>query len=377
VDEVAATGQTYTSEDMFDLSGRIARLRAALSEQELDALLVSQPENRRYLSGFTGSAGFLVISQKETLLLSDFRYMTQGPQQAPDYEFVKIERGFPKVGLKAIFERVSGRRIGFEAGDMTVAGHQAWLEGAKESGLDLELVATEDIVEKLRALKDEQELGIIAEAVRIVDDAFAKLREVIKPGMTERQVAWRLEQFVREEGAEALSFPTIIGSGPNAAKPHHGFSEREIKTGEPIVCDFGAKYEGYCSDITRTICIGQPDGKFDEIYQLVLDAQLTAERKILPGIEAKAGDQYARDVIAKAGYGEQFGHGLGHGVGLEVHEAPTMGPSGTLQLVPSMTVTVEPGVYLPEWGGVRIEDICFVRHNGLEVVNRASKDPRI
>jgi Xaa-Pro aminopeptidase len=362
---------------MFDIPGRIRRVRAELEAKQVDALLVSQPENRRYLSGFTGSAGFLVVSQRETLLLSDFRYMTQGPMQAPEYEFIKIERGFPKSGLKPILEKVSGRRIGFEAGDMTVAGHGAWLEGIKESGLDLELVPTEGIVEHLRAVKDEQELAIIAEAVRIVDDAFGKFREVIRPGMTEREAAWKLEQLVREEGAEALSFPTILASGQNAAKPHHGISDREIRAGEPIVCDFGAKYEGYCSDITRTICIGPPDGRFDEIYGLVLKAQLTAEERILPGIEAKAGDQYARDVIAEAGYGEKFGHGLGHGVGLEVHEAPTMGPSGELKLAPAMTVTVEPGVYLPEWGGVRIEDICFVRHNGLEVVNRASKDPRI
>jgi Xaa-Pro aminopeptidase len=362
----------------MDIPGRISRLRAALDGQQLDALLVSQPENRRYLSGFTGSAGFLVVSQRETYLLSDFRYMTQGPMQAPEYEFVKVERGFPKHGLKPILERVSGKRLGFEAGDITVSGHGAWLAGIEDSGLPVELVATDGLVEKLRAIKDEAELAIIAEAVRIVDDAFAKLREVVKPGMTEREVAWRLEQFVREEGAEALSFPTILASGPNAAKPHHGISEREIAAGEPIVCDFGAKYEGYCSDITRTICIGPPkDGRFQEIYDLVLQAQLTAEQRILPGIEAKQGDQYARDVIAQAGYGDQFGHGLGHGVGLQVHEAPTMGPSGELKLEPAMTVTVEPGVYLPEWGGVRIEDICFVRHNGLEVVNRASKDPRV
>ncbi|HLQ31876.1 MAG TPA: aminopeptidase P family protein [Chloroflexota bacterium] len=362
---------------MFDIPARIRRVRSELQQKQLDGLLVSQPENRRYLSGFTGSAGFLIISQRETFLLSDFRYMTQGPQQAPEYEFVKVERGFPKRGLKPILERVTGRRIGFEAADMTVSGHAAWLEGIKDSGLPAELVATENLVEGLRAVKDEQELAIIAEAVRIVDDAFAKLRETIRPGMSERDVAWRLEQLVREEGAEALSFPTIIASGPNAAKPHHGVSDRKIQAGEPIVCDFGAKYEGYCSDITRTICIGQPDAKFNEIYELVLKAQLTAELRILPGIEAKVGDQYARDVISQAGYGEQFGHGLGHGVGLQVHEAPTMGPSGELKLAPAMTVTVEPGVYLPEWGGVRIEDICFVRHNGLEVVNRASKDPRV
>jgi len=362
---------------MSDIPARIRRIRAELEQKELDALLVSQPENRRYLSGFTGSAGFLLVSQRETFLLSDFRYMTQGPRQAPEYEFVKVERGFPKAGLKPILERVTGRRIGFEAGDMTVAGHAAWLDGVKDAGLPVELVPTEDVVEGLRAIKDEGELRIIAEAVRIVDDAWAKLCGLFKPGLTEREVAWRLEQLVREEGAEALSFPTIIASGTNAAKPHHGVSEREIRAGEPIVCDFGAKYEGYCSDITRTVCIGQPDGRFDDIYQLVLKAQLTAEQRILPGIQAKVGDQYARDVITAAGYGEQFGHGLGHGVGLEVHEAPGMGPTGELKLAPAMTVTVEPGVYLPEWGGVRIEDVCFVRHNGLEVVNRASKDPRI
>jgi Xaa-Pro aminopeptidase len=360
---------------MFDIPARVRRVRAELEQRQLDALLVSQPENRRYLSGFTGSAGFLSVSQRETFLLSDFRYMTQGPQQAPEYEFVKIERGFPKAGLKEMLGRVTGRRIGFEAADMTVAGHNAWLEGVKDSGLPVELVPTEDVVEGLRAIKDEGELAVIAEAVRIVDDAWAKLCGVFKPGLTEKDVAWRLEQLVREEGAEALSFPTIIASGPNAAKPHHGVSDREIRSGEPIVCDFGAKYQGYCSDITRTVCIGQPDGRFNEIYRLVLEAQLTAEKRILPGIQAKTGDQYARDVITRAGYGDQFGHGLGHGVGLEVHEAPGMGPTGELELAPAMTVTVEPGVYLPDWGGVRIEDLCFVRHNGLEVVNRASKDP--
>jgi Xaa-Pro aminopeptidase len=360
---------------MFDIPARVRRVRAELEQRQLDALLVSQPENRRYLSGFTGSAGFLIVSQRETFLLSDFRYMTQGPQQAPEYEFVKIERGFPKAGLKEMLGRVTGRRIGFEAADMTVAGHNAWLEGVKDSGLPVELVPTEDVVEGLRAIKDEGELAVIAEAVRIVDDAWAKLCGVFKPGLTEKDVAWRLEQLVREEGAEALSFPTIIASGPNAAKPHHGVSDREIRSGEPIVCDFGAKYQGYCSDITRTVCIGQPDGRFNEIYRLVLEAQLTAEKRILPGIQAKTGDQYARDVITRAGYGDQFGHGLGHGVGLEVHEAPGMGPTGELELAPAMTVTVEPGVYLPDWGGVRIEDLCFVRHNGLEVVNRASKDP--
>jgi Xaa-Pro aminopeptidase len=360
---------------MFDIPARVRRVRAELEQRQLDALLVSQPENRRYLSGFTGSAGFLIVSPRETFLLSDFRYMTQGPQQAPEYEFVKIERGFPKAGLKEMLGRVTGRRIGFEAADMTVAGHNAWLEGVKDSGLPVELVPTEDVVEGLRAIKDEGELAVIAEAVRIVDDAWAKLCGVFKPGLTEKDVAWRLEQLVREEGAEALSFPTIIASGPNAAKPHHGVSDREIRSGEPIVCDFGAKYQGYCSDITRTVCIGQPDGRFNEIYRLVLEAQLTAEKRILPGIQAKTGDQYARDVITRAGYGDQFGHGLGHGVGLEVHEAPGMGPTGELELAPAMTVTVEPGVYLPDWGGVRIEDLCFVRHNGLEVVNRASKDP--
>jgi len=363
---------------MFDIPARVRRVREELTKRELDALLVSQPDNRRYLSGFTGSAGFLLVSQREALLLSDFRYMTQGPQQAPEYEFIKIERGFPKAGLRPVLDKLGGAsRIGFEADDMTVAGHRAWLEGVREARSAVELLPVEDFVEGLRAIKDEHELALVAEAVRIVDDAFGKLREIVRPGMTEKEVGRKLEDLMRDEGAEGPSFATIIASGVNAAKPHHGMSDREIRAGEPIVCDFGAKFEGYCSDMTRTVCIGQTDSRFDEIYGLVLEAQLTAEQKILPGIEAKAGDQYARDVIAKAGYADKFGHGLGHGIGLQVHEAPAMGPTGTLTLTPSMTVTVEPGVYLPEWGGVRIEDLCFVRHNGLEVVNRATKDPRI
>ncbi|HEU0168296.1 MAG TPA: aminopeptidase P family protein [Chloroflexota bacterium] len=363
---------------MFDFAARVRRVRAQLREQQLDALLVSSPDNRRYLSGFTGSAGYLLISERAALLMSDFRYFTQGPQQAPDFEFVMTERGFPKAGLKPVLERaLTSGRLGFEGGDMTYAGHQHWLEGIKDSGLGVELVPTDGLVERLRAIKDEEELRLIAEAVRIVDDAFLKLRERVKPGMTEKAVARTLEELMRDEGAEGPSFPTIIASGLNAAKPHAGISDKEIRAGEPIVCDFGALYQGYCSDMTRTICIGAPDSRFDEIYGLVLHAQLTAEQKILPGIEAKVGDQYARDIIADAGYADKFGHGLGHGIGLQVHEAPTMGPSGTSTLTPRMTVTVEPGVYLPDWGGVRIEDLCFVRQNGLEVVNRATKDPRI
>ncbi|MHB8619908.1 MAG: M24 family metallopeptidase [Chloroflexota bacterium] len=169
----------------------------------------------------------------------------------------------------------------------------------------------------------------------------------------------------------------MIASGPNAAKPHHGVSDREIRAGEPIVCDFGALYQGYCSDMTRTVCIGPGDGRFQEIYQLVLRAQLAAEERIGPGIEAKVADGYARQVIADAGYGDQFGHGLGHGVGLEVHEAPSVNTSNTTTLAPRMTVTVEPGVYIPDWGGVRIEDIGFVRDDRLEIINTASKEPRV
>ncbi len=247
----------------------------------------------------------------------------------------------------------------------------------REAGSRVELVPVEGLVEGLRAVKDPEELRIIAEAVRIVDDAFAKLVATVKAGQTERQVAWTLEKFIREEGAEGLSFDTILASGPNAAKPHHGVSDREIRAGEPIVCDFGAKYEGYCSDITRTVCIGPTDGKFDEIYGLVLKAQLQAEKLMRPGIDAKTADNYAREVIASAGYGDQFGHGLGHGVGLQVHEVPFVNTHGSTALQPSMAVTVEPGVYLPDWGGVRIEDIGFVRDNGLEVINRATKEPRI
>ena len=359
------------------MPARLGRVRQQLATRELDALLVSQPENRRYLSGFTGSAGYLLISASQAVLLSDFRYMTQAPQQAPDFEFVRLDRDFPRKTLPELAARLGVQRLGFEAADVSVALHQRFAAALGDAGWRGDLVAVEGLVEELRAVKDDAELAIIAEAVRIVDDAFASLVGTIKPGQSEREVAWTLEKLIRDEGAEGLSFATIIASGPNAAKPHHGLSDREIQKGEPIVCDFGARFEGYCSDITRTICIGPGDGRFDEIYGLVLRAQLEAEQRIGPGIEARIADQYARDIISAAGYGDQFGHGLGHGVGLEVHEVPFVNTHGATELAPAMAVTVEPGIYLPDWGGVRIEDIGFVRQQGLEIINRASKTPNI
>jgi len=211
----------------------------------------------------------------------------------------------------------------------------------------------------------------------LADAAFARVIEFIEPDMTEKEVAWELEVYMRTHGAEKVAFDLIVGAGSNGAMPHHEVSERVIGGGEPIVVDLGARVAGYHSDLTRTICLGQPDGRFTETYDLVLRAQLAAEAAIRSGIVAGEIDNAARQIITEAGYGEQYGHGLGHGVGLAVHEEPFVRQGAEEVLKPGMVLTVEPGIYLPDWGGVRVEDMVLVREDGVEVLSRAVKEPVI
>nr|HPL29442.1 M24 family metallopeptidase [Anaerolineae bacterium] len=230
-------------------------------------------------------------------------------------------------------------------------------------------------VEELRAVKSPDELALMRRAVAISDAVIAALPELLQPGMTEKQLAWRIESFMHEHGADEPSFPIIAAGGPNGAMAHAVPSERPLVPGEPIVLDLGARVEGYCSDLTRTVCIGQPDARFREIYAIVLQAQQTAEAGIKAGLLGKDADALARQVIVEAGYGEAFGHGLGHGVGLDIHERPGAGARSEDRLEPGMAVTVEPGIYLPGWGGVRIEDLVVVTEGGVEILSAATKDP--
>ena len=356
------------------MSLKLQNLRKRIEEEELDAILISSPENRRYMSGFTGSAGWLLISRDDATLATDFRYIEQAGNQAPDFRIERIQRG---LGWLPEWTAEQGvKRVGFESQDVTVSLHGALLKAIEETenSNHPELVPTSGIVEKLRIYKDADELALLTEAIRIADEAIDEVGPRIEPGVTEESVAWELEKAMRERGAEMISFDTIVGAGPNGALPHHRADETVIKPNDAIVIDMGAKYQGYCSDLTRTVFIGEPDEKFRKIYGIVLEAQLAAEEQVRSGMTGKEVDAIARDIIAEAGHGDDFGHSLGHGVGLAVHEYPHVGPTAEEDVLEDgMVFTIEPGIYLPGWGGVRIEDIVVLEDGKARVISNATK----
>ena len=353
---------------------RLARLRERMDELEVDAFLVSAPENRRYLSGFTGSNGVLVITRADALLATDFRYIEQARAESPAFAVRRMRGGepwLPKVATDLAIER-----LGFEADDLTVARLMRFQRELDESdyALDVEFVETFSVIEKVRAVKDADELELLARAVQIADDALAAVRAEIEPGMTERDVAWALHRRMRELGAEGPSFDTIVAAGANGALPHHRADDTPIRPGDGVVIDMGADFDGYRSDLTRTFVAGaEPDDKFREIYDIVLEAQLAAIDAAKPGMTGEELDAVARQVIADAGYGEEFGHGLGHGVGLAIHERPMVVPTSKDVIEDGMIFTIEPGIYIPGWGGVRIEDIVVMEGGVAKVLTRSPK----
>lgn len=351
---------------------RLQRLRELLAQAGLDAVLISQPENRRYFSGFTGSAGWLLVSADLALFATDFRYYEQVALESPDFELVKITNGLNEV-LPQMIGRAGARRVGFEADYATYAGVQEWMEAVP----DCTWTPVKGWGMQLRAIKDAGELAQMRAAIALTDEALAAVLPQIRPGMTELEIAWRIESYMRTHGAESVAFELIVAAGPNGARPHARAGHRPVQEGEPIVIDIGARVGGYCSDLTRTVCLGQPadPDRFWEVYNTVLRAQTAAEAAIRPGMTGQAGDAVAREIIAAAGYGDNFGHGLGHGVGLAVHEEPRLSRTNTAALAPGAVVTVEPGIYLPGWGGVRIEDMILLTDNGVEVLTAAPKDP--
>jgi Xaa-Pro aminopeptidase len=350
------------------MNERLKNLRQALTENKVDAILITRAENRRYLSGFDGSAGYLLISDKKSLLATDFRYTEQAGNQAPDFEIIRIKR---KVNewLSSLVSGAGIKKLGFEAEDVSFSAYRQFTEALA----DIKMAPVKDVVEKLRALKEPEEIKYIEKAVAIADAAYNKISNEIKPGMTEKQVAWELEKSLRENGSEAIPFEIIVASGPNSALPHAKPTERAISPGEPVLIDMGAKYRGYTSDMTRTICLGKPDDKFTTIYTTVLDAQETAESIIKGGMTGHQADNAAREIIEKASYGEQFGHSLGHGVGLAPHELPYLSPNDQESLEDGMVFTVEPGIYLSGWGGVRIEDTAVMENGKTRVITKARK----
>jgi len=352
---------------------RLQRLVERLPKHQLDALLISTPENRCYLSGFTGSAGYLLINGEQLMLFTDSRYTQQARDQAPDFKVVQAPRGWDWL-IEAL-KSTGVQRLGFEGENLTVASYNRLVDTLKgENSLGgASLVATSGLVEELRTVKDAEEIALLQKAISASDAAMDTVCPTLLEGMTEREVAWRMETAMREFGADGASFNTIVASGPNGAMPHHRPTERAIRKGEPIVIDMGARVGGYCSDITRTVVLGEPDGTFNEIYDIVLGAQLTAISIARAGMTGAECDSLSRFVIEEAGYGDNFGHGLGHGVGLAVHENPRVGPGSTDRLDLNMVFTVEPGIYLTGWGGVRIEDIVILEKEGARPLSKARK----
>ncbi|MGF7030337.1 Xaa-Pro aminopeptidase [Paenibacillus mucilaginosus] len=348
---------------------RVHRLRELLDEKGIPALFITNATNRTYMTGFTGSSGYVLITASRAVLLTDFRYMTQAPQQAPGYEVVEHA---PKVAetVKDILAREGITRLGFEASDLSFSAYRSYAEGLSP----VELLPTEGLVETLRMVKDEGELAVMQEAADLADRTFTHILDFLKPGVKELDIALEIEMFVRRNGAASTSFETIVASGERSALPHGKASEKLIGNNEFVKLDYGAYYKGYCSDITRTVVLGTPSDKHREIYGIVLEAQMAALEAIRPGMTGREADAVARDIITKYGYGDHFGHGLGHGLGMEVHESPRLSKLGDTVLKPGMTVTVEPGIYLPGFGGVRIEDDIVITDQGNRRLTHSGKD---
>jgi Xaa-Pro aminopeptidase len=351
------------------MSERLARLRRALDEVEAEAFFVTQPQNRRYLSGFTGSTGWLMITPKRALIITDFRYFEQVEREVTGFELVQVKPTY-KAALRDLLAELGAQRVAFESQHVTVAQLHEWSADSEH----VEWVSTSHVVETLRQVKDTCELDALRRAVALADEAWMAVLATVQPGRTtEKDMAWNLEVAMRTRGAEKPAFDIIVAAGPNGALPHARPSERVIDAGEPVVVDMGCVVDGYHSDMTRTVCWGEPPEDYRAVWDLVLRAQEAAEAGIHAGMEGAQADRLARDLIEEAGYGEHFGHGLGHGVGLAVHERPNAGRTAEGVLPAGAVMTVEPGIYLPGRFGVRIEDIVLIGEEGVDVLTGSPK----
>ena len=345
---------------------RLKQIRNEMKQRELDGALFYKPENRYYVSGFTGSTGYALVLPEEQLFITDFRYITQSTDQCKGFKIEEISAG---RGIADVLNEYGVKRLGYEDDFMTVEAFNALDE--KFQG---ELVPMKRLIEPIRQIKSDEEADLMRKAQSIADETFAHLLTFIRPGMSEREVYLELVSDLRRRGAEGESFPAIVASGERGSLPHAAPTEKIIEEGDLLTLDFGCIYKGYCSDMTRTICVGKANEQQKEIYHTVLRAQEAALEAIKPGAICKDIDKIARDIIAEAGYGEYFGHGLGHAVGLEVHENPRLNTIDESVLKAGMVVTDEPGIYIPGFGGVRIEDIVLVTEEGKEVLSSSPKE---
>jgi len=363
---------------MGPIENRIERFRKNLQKEKIDTFLVLIEENRRYLSGFTGedtqfdeSAGALLITAEALILATDSRFEIQAKQEASAYEVVVYQKGLVK-GLPGMLKTLKTRRLGFESRRMSHEIYTRISQELETNNVSVEMVPHFEMVESLRLIKDDNEIAAIREAVQLAESAFIEFCKTFETGTMEIDAAWDLEKQMREAGAQSLSFPVIAASGPNSALPHAIPGKRFLKKNEPFLFDWGARLNGYCSDMTRTVCLGKPDAEFKNIFNIVYDAQQKAIDAIRPGITTRQVDAIARNHIEENGYKGYFGHGLGHGVGLAVHEPPSLSPIPEREktIVENMVFTVEPGIYIRDKWGVRLENMVVVGKNGAEVLNK-------
>ncbi|MEG0449134.1 MAG: Xaa-Pro peptidase family protein [Lysinibacillus sp.] len=347
---------------------KLQKLRLALQENKIDAILLTNDFSRRYMTGFTGSAGVAIVTQNDAVFITDFRYTEQAAEQIEHYRIAK--HGASIVEEVATQVKAMGvKTLGFEKDSMSYGTFELYKAQVKA-----DLIPVSGLIEKIRLIKTEQEINIIKVACEIADHAFTHILDYIKPGKTELDVSNELEFFMRKQGATSSSFDIIVASGLRSALPHGVATNKVIEKGDFVTLDYGALYNGYISDITRTVAVGDPSEKLVDMYNAVLASQLLAVEKVGPGLTGIEADAIARNYLKEKGYGEAFGHSLGHGIGLEVHEGPGLSFRSETVLEPGMTVTIEPGVYLPGIGGVRIEDDILITEAGNKLLTHSTKE---
>ncbi|OSX54026.1 M24 family metallopeptidase [Anoxybacillus ayderensis] len=347
---------------------KVQKLRAQFAEHGIDGFLITNEYNRRYMTNFTGTAGVVLISETDAVFITDFRYVEQATRQIEGYEIVQHTQTLIEEVAKQV-ERLGIQKLGFEQDDLSYATFSSY-----EKAIKATLIPVSGAVEKLRLIKCEAEIKILKEAAEIADAAFRHILDFIRPGVREIDVANELEFFMRKQGATSSSFDIIVASGVRSALPHGVATEKVIEKGELVTLDFGAYYKGYCSDITRTVAVGEVSDELKRIYDVVLQAQLRGVEHIRAGMTGREADTLTRDYISACGFGEYFGHSTGHGLGMEVHEMPALSMRSDTVLQPGMVVTVEPGIYIAGLGGVRIEDDIVITENGNERLTLSPKE---
>lgn len=362
---------------------RIEDVRARFAAAGIDGMLITHPTNRRYLTGFTAddtppneSSGHLIVGPEQVVLVTGSVNLTQAESQAPHVEAVNRDPSWAVCDARAI--RNAGiRRIGYESNAILERDFRTIGVELQKAEFNHEWVESDGLVEELRAIKSADEIELLKKAFEITTQTFEHVAPTIEAGQTEAEIAWKIHQEFVDRGAEGPAFPTIVAAGMNAARPHHEPGGTVIEEGQPIIIDMGARYQGYCADLTRTVWVGEPDDKLREVYPAVSQAVEEVFERIAAGVATKDLDAVARDYLGKKGLADAFTHSLGHGVGLRVHESPTASMRSEDILVPGNTLTIEPGAYFPEWGGVRVEDVVLISEDGFEILTRGASKQQI